>query len=212
LRRLGSNRRRDAQATTKATATVDGKGSVNASIPVPAADRYAASLPFAEEAVVIVAAPREKVFAFIDDPARVAGHMSKASWPMAGATMQVRTDVGRGRQPGSRTRLAGRVLGISLFVETEVLQRDPPYFKSWGTSAPARLLVIGDYRISVRLDRVPGGSHVTIRIDYAPPIQHASIVSRWAARAYARWCVRRIATDVAAAFACTAQHDDTRGH
>ena len=186
---------------------------VNASITAPTEHRDATSaFPFTEEVVAIVAAPREKVFAFIDDPTRVAGHMSKASWRMAGATLQVRTDAGRGRHPGSRTRLAGRVLGMSLSAETEVLERDPPQFKSWRTIGPVRLLAIGAYRMSVRLDRVPGRSHVTIRIDYAPPGPRAGVAGRWAARAYARWCVRRMAADVAAAFTCSAELHGARGH
>lgn len=156
----------------------------------------------------MVAAPRETVFAFLDDPNRVAGHMSERSWWMAGSTMKVDTDAGRGRHQGSRTRLAGRALGMRLFAQTEVLQRDPPRFKSWRTTGPVRLLVIGAYQMSITLDRVARGSHVTIRIDYTPPGGRAGALRRWAAHAYARWCVRRIADDVVAAFACSYKRKD----
>ena len=101
---------------------------------------------------------------------------------------------------------------MNLFVETQVLQRDPPQFKSWATTGPVGLLVIGAYQMSVRLDRVPGGCHVTIRIDYAPAGRHAGVVGRWAARAYARWCVRQIAADVAVEFANGAELHPARGH
>ena len=45
-----------------------------------------------------VAAPRDKVFAYVDDPTRLGSHMSKSSWMMGGSRMQIELDDGLGQQ------------------------------------------------------------------------------------------------------------------
>ena len=158
-------------------------------------------LPYHEQVDVMVAAPRQQVFDFIDDPKHLAGHMSKPSWRMAGSTMDLTTDAHGGRRTGSRMRLAGRMLGMRLVVETVVTERDPPVRKAWETSREPKLIVIGPYRMSATIDRMPAQSRVALRIDYALPGTRRDAVTSWLARRYARWCVRRMASEVAAAFA-----------
>jgi hypothetical protein len=69
--------------------------------------------------------------------------MSKSSWKMGGGRMEMVFDDKQGRVVGSRIRLAGRVFGISLFVDEIVTERDPPYRKIWETLGTPKLLVIG---------------------------------------------------------------------
>ena len=68
---------------------------------------------------MFVSAPREQVFAVIDQPACLAGHMSKRSWKMGGGRMELEIDSAGGRRPGSRMRLHGRVFGVPLSVDSE---------------------------------------------------------------------------------------------
>jgi hypothetical protein len=159
-----------------------------------------APLPHHEQAEAVVAAPREQLFHFIDDPRHLAAHMSGRTWRTGGTTMHLTLDAGGGRRPGSRMRLEGRVLGIRLAVDTEVIEREPPVRKTWQTVGEPQLLVIGSYRMSVAIHRVPAQSSVVVRIDYALPANRRDALSRWLARAYARWCVRRMVSDVAHAF------------
>ena len=111
--------------------------------------------------------------------------------------MAIETDTDGGRVVGSHIRLISRMLGIPLYVECKVVERDPPRLKAWETVGEPRLLVIGPYRMSVGIDRRADGSHVTIAIDYALP---AKVPSRWLGRLlgpmYARWCVRKMVSDL----------------
>jgi uncharacterized protein YndB with AHSA1/START domain len=66
-----------------------------------------------ENRTVIAAAP-ERVFAFLDAPERLAGHMSKPSWMMGGGRMTVDMDPGGGQTVGSHIRLSGSAFGIPL--------------------------------------------------------------------------------------------------
>ena len=82
------------------------------------------------EASALVQAPMEKVFAYVDDPTRLASHMSKSSWMMGGGQMEIELDSGRGQNVGSRIRLAGKVFGMQLSVEEVVTKRSPLIAKS----------------------------------------------------------------------------------
>ena len=158
-------------------------------------------LPSHAEAHGELRARPQSIFEYIDRPERLSAHMARRSWQLAGSSMTVETDSGGGRHVGSRVRLAGRMLGIPLFVECEVVQRGPPWIKAWETLGTPHLLVIGAYRMSVTIKEQGDGSHVTIAIDYALP---AKVALRWLARllgpAYARWCVRQMILDLAREF------------
>ena len=98
-----------------------------------------------------------------------------------------------------------RMLGIPLWVEGEVVQRDPPVRKAWETVGEPHLLVIGRYRMSANIEARGDRSHVTIAIDYDWP---AKAPARWLGMLfgpmYARWCVRQMIQDLVREFSGTA--------
>lgn len=152
-----------------------------------------------EEATCEVSAPPAVVFEHIDHPERLSAHMARKSWQMGGATMSIQTDAEAGRAPGSHVWLRGQMLGIQLEVECVVVKRVPPAFKEWETVGTPRLLVIGPYRMSVRIVPRNGGSTVTIAIDYAMPNRPwERFIAIALAPMYARWCVQQMARDLGA--------------
>ena len=149
------------------------------------------------EATGDVAATPAAVFEYLDRPERLSAHMQRSSWQLAGATMAIETDTGRGQQVGSRISLSGRMLGLRLFVEAEVKRRQVPLLKVWETIGEPRLLVLGCYRMSVSVSPRGSRSHVTIAIDYAIPEKPPT---RWLGMLlgamYARWCVTQMIRDL----------------
>jgi hypothetical protein len=79
-----------------------------------------------EESIFISASPT-RVFDYVDDHARLAGHMSKSSWMMGSGHMNVEVD-------------------------EVVSHRVPPRAKVWSTVGTPRLLVIGHYRMGTEID------------------------------------------------------------
>jgi hypothetical protein len=144
---------------------------------------------------VLAASPGE-VFAYVDDPAHLAGHMARRSWAMAGGRMELGLDAGAGRQVGSHIRLAGRVLGLELSVDEKVVERAPPHRKAWETVGSPKLLVIGAYRMGFEVAAQANASLLRVFIDYALP---DALPGRWLGRAfgraYARWCTERMVSD-----------------
>jgi hypothetical protein len=154
------------------------------------------------EGTAFVDAPADRVFAHVDDHARLSSHMSQSSWMMGGGRMEVELDEGQGRRVGSRIRVAGRVFGVRLSLEEVVIERTPPRRKVWETTVPPRLLVMGHYRMGFEITPEGRGSRLRVFIDYALP---DAPTTRWLgylfAASYARWCTQRMAGDAAKAFA-----------
>jgi len=167
------------------------------------AERAMKSVPGADtlrrhcEAECEVRAQPSSIFEYIDRPERLSAHMARRSWQLAGASMAVETDAEGGRAVGSRIRLTGRMLGIHLYVEGEVVHREPPRLKAWETIGEPRLLVIGRYRMMVSIEAHGDRSHVVIAIDYALPAKEPA---RWLGMLfgplYATWCVRQMTRDL----------------
>ena len=154
------------------------------------------------EAECEVRAQPSSIFEYIDRPERLSAHMARRSWQLAGASMTIETDADGGHVVGSQIRLTGRMLGIRLHVEGKVVQREPPSLKTWETIGEPRLLVIGQYRMTVSIDERGDRSHVAIAIDYALP---AKAPARWLGMLfgpmYARWCVGQMTRDLVRQFA-----------
>jgi len=143
-----------------------------------------------------LAARSDEVFAQLDDHYRLSAHMSRSSWMMGGARMSIETDELRGQSVGSRIRLAGRVLGMRLFLEEAVTERNPPRRKVWQTVGTPRLLIIGDYRMGFEIAPEGEGSRLRVFIDYAlPQTPPARWLGRLLAPSYARWCTESMVND-----------------
>ena len=150
-----------------------------------------------EQVTVHVAASAERLFEYLDDPTRLGGHMTKPSGMMLGGSMSYEFDERGGREVGSVIRMTGAILGLRLGVEEIVTERIPPRRKVWETRGPQRMIVIDSYRMEFNIENDFGGARATVFIDYVPAQSGlVRLMSLPLARAYARWCVQRMADDV----------------
>ena len=150
---------------------------------------------------VEVDAPPVEVFALLDDHRRLAAHMTKPSWMMAGSHMTIDIDEKEGHASGSKIVLSGKILGLSLMVEEVVTEYDAPYTKAWATIGSPRLLVIGPYRMGFSIFHRHDGSLLRVSIDYSAPNKGVSrLLGRLFGKSYARWCTNRMARDAAMHF------------
>jgi hypothetical protein len=160
------------------------------------------SYPRHDECTAHVSASPESLFTYLDDHARLSGHMSERSWMMGGGRMDISTDGGGGRRLGSHITLDGRVFGMRLRVEEVVVGHQPPHCKRWETIGEPRLLIIGPYRMGFAIVPDPPGSRLRVEIDYALPTAGLSrLLGRLLGPFYARWCTRQMAGDAARHFA-----------
>ena len=158
------------------------------------AERFA----FHEESSGLVGDAPDRVFAMLDDHARLAAHMAKPSWRMGWAKMEILTDPQRSRGVGAHITLRGRVFGFRLSVDESVTRYEPPSLKEWETTEEPRLLVIGQYRMAFSTTASDGGTKLRVTIDYNYP---ASVFPRVLGvlfgRMYAKWCTSQMVSDAA---------------
>jgi hypothetical protein len=163
------------------------------------------------ETSAVVPASAARVFDHLDDHTRLSAHMTRPSWKMGGASMQIELDERAGRAVGSKIRLAGRVWGVQLSVEEVVTDRIPPIRKTWETVGNPALLVVGAYRLGFTITPGWTGSTVCVFIDYALPERGlARFVGSIFGAFYARWCTHQMLRDVTAHFASSRNTDDTQ--
>ena len=154
------------------------------------------SLPMQHASEGVVPASVDRVFAHLDDHARLASHMERSSWMLGGGYMHVELDAARGQAIGSRIAMSGRAFGFRLALEEVVTERRPPTHKAWETRGTPRLLVIGPYRLGFDLVPVPGAAKLRVFIDYAlPDTGPGRLLGRLFGSAYARWCTQRMVDD-----------------
>jgi len=160
----------------------------------------AREFPLHCESVIWLDAAADAAFDYLDDFKKLSAHMETSSPMMAGSRMTIAIDELGGREVGSRVRMQGRMLGMSLSLEEVVTERNPPHSKAWQT-VDARLLVIGQYRLGFQIQPDGARSRLRVVIDYRLPDEG---LARWLGRlfggTYARWCTRRMARDAARHF------------
>ncbi len=150
---------------------------------------------------VILAAPVDTVFSYLDDFKKLSAHMEQSSGMMMGSKMTIDMDEREGRAIGSKVRMHGKMAGVTLSLEEVVIERQAPRRKAWETTN-AKLWVIGQYRLGFELMPKGGATDVRVFIDYDLPLEApARWLGRLFGKMYARWCTERMTKDAIKYFA-----------
>lgn len=144
------------------------------------------------QSLLIEASPKE-VFNYVDNHANFSSHMNRSSWMMGGGSMVTKVDEGNGQKVGSHIQMTGKVFGIEVSLDEVITEHKPPQRKSWKTVGTPKLIIIGDYQMSLEIVPEEVNSSLTVSIDYSLP---KSLKTRWIgqlfAGVYAKWCVTQM--------------------
>jgi hypothetical protein len=158
------------------------------------------SFAFHHETHAVLRTSVQTAFEHLDDFRKLSAHMERPSAMMLGSRMEIFTDDSGGRAVGSRVRMSGKVMGMSLSLEEVVVQREPPLRKAWET-IDAHLLVIDQYRLGFELERRGEACHLRVFINYDWPRRALGrLGAALFAKSYARWCTRQMVDDAAKQF------------
>ena len=144
---------------------------------------------------VTIAAPAERVFAYVDDIRNLARHMSESrSMPMMGSKLKLEVITPETTGVGATYRYSGRMMGLTIDFTETVTGYIAGREKVWRTIGEPKLLIIAGYEMRVIVDPVsPASSQLTIGIDYELP--RAGIwraLGRMLAGVDSRWCLTRM--------------------
>lgn len=156
--------------------------------------------PLHFENSVHLAVPPERAFSYLDDPKRLASHMSKSSAQksimMAGSGLEIELDSAQGQATGAKIVMRGKILGIPIFLDEAITERNVPIRKVWETKGPQKLIVIDQYKMGFTLTPNNDGSILRVFIDYSlPPAGIGFLIGRLLGRVYARWCTNQMLRD-----------------
>ncbi len=164
-------------------------------------------LPRHYECSATLSAPARAVFDYLDDHSQLSSHMSESSWMMGNGKMNIEADDAGGRRICSVICLSGRICGQNLEVTERVVEREPPHRKVWQTIGSPRLLIVGHYRMGFDIAPLPGGSMLSVFIDYAlPDSGPGRALGKLLCNFYARWCTQQIVKGAARHFAAPSTH------
>ena len=149
-----------------------------------------------ENSIFISEAPQE-VFDYVDDHVNFSSHMNKSSWMMGGGKMETRMDEGMGQKIDSHIRMNGKVFGIELSLDEVITEHESPFKKTWQTVGNPKLIIIGHYKMGLKIKPDGNNSIITVFINYdlpKSPVTH--LLGILFASIYAKWCVNQMITSV----------------
>jgi len=140
---------------------------------------------------VLIPAPVQDVFDYVDNHANYYSHVIKFARILGGG-MDLQMDERQGQAVGSHIRLAGSVFGKSLSLEEVVTRREPPHSKTWETVGIPKFLIVGQYQYNVQIDPQDNGSMLRVSFDSNPP-EESGWLRRLFSRIYSRLCAWEMA-------------------
>jgi hypothetical protein len=141
---------------------------------------------------VSIAAPAERVFAYVDDIRNLARHMSESrSMPMMGSKLKLDIMTPEPTGVGAVYRYSGRMMGLTIDFSETVTKYVAGREKVWRTIGEPQLLIMAGYEMRILVEPVsPASSRLTIGIDYELPRVGVWRALGWTlAGAYSRWCL-----------------------
>ncbi len=153
---------------------------------------------------VVIEAPAQQVFAFMDDVKNVGFHMSgRSSMAMMGSRLEIAVLSPQSTGVGATYRMWGKMMGLAIDFSETVTRYIPGREKVWETIGEPKLLIMSSYVMRVSVDPLSlSSSRLTISLTYAPPRSIfwrfvGALVGDW----YGRWCLRNMCRDAKAAMA-----------
>jgi len=160
------------------------------------------AFPRYADATTTISTPALRLFGFLDDHNNLSSHMREPSLMMLGSRMDAYLDRARTRAVGSRFGFKGAILGIPLWVDEIVTERELPRRKAWETTGEPGLWVIGRYRMGFEITPVSSGARLRVYIEYALPERGLPrLLGTLFGGMYAHWCTRRMVDDAKHHFA-----------
>lgn len=110
--------------------------------------------------------------------------------------MSTVVDEKKGQAVGSHIKMDGIVFGIRIFLDEVVTKREPPTLKVWETVGIPKLLIIGQYQMTVEVTPQAENSLLSVSIDYELPLTNAWLGQLFSGL-YAKWCVEQMISGTA---------------
>lgn len=146
---------------------------------------------------VLITAPVEKVFGFMDDLGKTGMHMSERLMMMVGSKLKLEHLAGPEKGVGATFRWRGKVLGLAVDFTEKVTNWKKNAEKVWETvGSQTQMIILGWYRMRLETEPKEDKTLALLEIEYAPPKGFFyKLLSIILARRYAEWCLNKMLGD-----------------
>jgi len=143
-----------------------------------------------------IQAPPEKVFAFMDDLSKTGMHMSQSSMMMMGSKLTLEQLEGPSKGVGATFHWSGKVMGMPIDITETVTKWIENKEKVWETIGSPKIIILGWYRMILKIESVKKGTLTSLEIEYTKPNGWfykimSFLFSGW----YSRWCLNNMLND-----------------
>ena len=143
--------------------------------------------------VVIINAPVDSVFDFMDDIRNTGKHMTESTGAMAGSKLKIEWLSDHKTGLGTKYRWRGKVVGMKMDFTVEVNKWIEGKEKVWGTVGDAKMIVIDSFEMHLILTSESDGmSKASLGIDYT---KHKGLWGFLLGKWYSKWCVKSMLKD-----------------
>ncbi len=144
---------------------------------------------------IIIEAPADEVFAFMDNIENMGMHMTKPNVAMMGSRLRVEWLSLNKTGAGAKYRWKGNIMGMKINFIVEVTRWIAGREKVWETIGPSKLIVLSWFRMYLILSPLDKTTTQTeLGIDYTIP--KGNILGFFLAGTYAAWCVNSMLKDL----------------
>ena len=145
---------------------------------------------------LLIPAPQEKVFAFMDKISNAGMHMMKSSGMMMGSKLYLEDLTPDKSGPEKTYRWYGKVMGIKLDFTVKVPRWIEGKEKIWETIGQPKMIILHWYKMHLILTPKTNGTLAQLSIEYTLPVTlFFRLISFLLAPIYARWCVGNMLED-----------------
>jgi hypothetical protein len=145
--------------------------------------------------IIIYTSP-QKVFSHMDDLSKTGMHMKENSMMMMGSKLSFERLEGPLQGIGTTYRWHGKIMGLPVDITETVTKWTENQEKVWETTGDPKIILLGWYRMILKLMPVKEGTLVSLQIDYTQPngVFYNFLyffLSRW----YCHWCLNNMLND-----------------
>ncbi|HET9137022.1 MAG TPA: SRPBCC family protein [Candidatus Kapabacteria bacterium] len=145
---------------------------------------------------IIIKAPVEQVFAYMDNIGNTGMHMMKNSSMMMGSKLKLDQLSENATGPNATFRWYGKMLWFKMDFTVLVTKWIKDREKSWETIGSARMIILGWYRMQLILTPIENTTKAELSIQYIKPEGFFyKILSLLLSSYYASWCLSNMLND-----------------
>ncbi len=142
---------------------------------------------------IVINAPPERVFNYVDDIYHTGWHMSKSSMPMMGSSLKLEILSKNSTGQGAVYRWSGKIMGLTMDFSEIVTKWVKNKERVWKTIDQPKIIIMSNYEMWFFTDPIGKNTKLTFGLSYdLPKNVFGFILGFLLADWYSKWCLNNM--------------------